>query len=502
MATPEDARRANRSLLLRSLHHGGPVSRADLAKLTGLTPATVRPSCATSWTTPWSRSSVEHSGASASRRRSSASRPTAGTSCRQPVRAARFVGALVNLAGKVVLRRTYERKDRTGTRRRRAVRRICDDLVADAERPLLGIGVASPGIVDPDGVVLTAARLGWTGVPLAADLAADSALPVEVVNDANASALAELTFGAAHGPLPHLRPRRRRRRRRARARRARCSPARRTPPARSATSSSIPTARLRLWQAGLPGDRGLGAAARRRLEADAGDGTAVLARAGEHLGTALATVLSALDVADVVLSGSGAGRHRHVPRRRGRRRSPPARCPCSATASSCGPATFGFDDVLVGAAARARPRARHPMSAHHRSCRGARSPPAHRTVTTAPDQSRGGHREKDTNRADRWRSGRRQHASSPPAATTTTTTRRRRHAGRPTPAEATDAPATGGTDAGRGDRRRRGRDHPPLAQRHRHPDEVVDYAIAEFNKLHPDVRSSSSASSGPASSRS
>ena len=41
MATPEDARRTNRSLLLGTLHRGGPISRADLAKITGLTRATV-----------------------------------------------------------------------------------------------------------------------------------------------------------------------------------------------------------------------------------------------------------------------------------------------------------------------------------------------------------------------------------------------------------------------------------------------------------------------------
>ena len=41
MATPEDARRANRSLLLGTLHRDGPLSRADLAKQTGLTRATV-----------------------------------------------------------------------------------------------------------------------------------------------------------------------------------------------------------------------------------------------------------------------------------------------------------------------------------------------------------------------------------------------------------------------------------------------------------------------------
>ena len=83
---------------------------------------------------------------------------------------AQFVGAIVNLAGKVVARRTYDRKGKTGRAAANLVGRICRELVADAERPLLGIGIASPGIVDADGVVVTAAHLGWTDVPLGADL--------------------------------------------------------------------------------------------------------------------------------------------------------------------------------------------------------------------------------------------------------------------------------------------------------------------------------------------
>ena len=108
---------------------------------------------------------------------------------------ARFVGAIVNLDGKVVVRRTYDRQGKTGRAAVTLVRRICRELVADADRPLLGIGIASPGIVDAAGVVVTAAHLGWKHVPLAAELGAEFALPVAVVNDANAAALAELMFG-------------------------------------------------------------------------------------------------------------------------------------------------------------------------------------------------------------------------------------------------------------------------------------------------------------------
>ena len=76
----------------------------------------------------------------------------------------------------------------------------------------------------------------------------------------------------------------------------------------------------------------------RRLEADAGDGTAVLERAGEHLGTALATVLSALDVADVVLSGSGAVATETFRAAAAGADRRPHDARSSPSASSCGPA--------------------------------------------------------------------------------------------------------------------------------------------------------------------
>ena len=197
MATPEDARRANRSLLLRTLHRDGPLSRADLAKVTGLTRATVSAVVRDLL----DDAVVEELGLSTA---GGVGKPATLVDvaadgrhvlCLDLSEPARFVGAIVNLAGKVVVRRTYDRKSRTGRSAVTLVRRICRELVADAERPLLGIGVASPGIVDADGVVVTAAHLGWAGVPLGADLAAEFALPVAVVNDANAAALAELTFG-------------------------------------------------------------------------------------------------------------------------------------------------------------------------------------------------------------------------------------------------------------------------------------------------------------------
>jgi len=356
MATPEDIRRANRGLLLRTLHRDGPLSRADLAKVTGLTRASVSAVVRDLM----DDAVVEELGLSTA---GGVGKPATLVDvaadgrhvlCVDLSEPARFVGAIVNLAGKVVVRRTYDRKSRTGTSAVTLVRRICRELVADAERPLLGIGVASPGIVDARGVVVTAAHLGWTGVPLGADLASTFGVPVAVINDANAAALAELTFGQTDGGVPSN---------------LICVRVDEGVGAGLVLDGRLFTGST--YAAGEIGhvvvapDGAPCACGKRgcletevsepllagRLEAAAGDGAAVLERAGQHLGTALATVVSALDVADVVLSGSGSVATETF--RAAAAAAIAARTmPVLAERLVVRPSTFGFDDVVVGAAAR------------------------------------------------------------------------------------------------------------------------------------------------------
>jgi predicted NBD/HSP70 family sugar kinase len=108
-------------------------------------------------------------------------------------------GAVVALDGSVRARRTLPREGRTGTAARDLATRLASVLVAAATRPVLGVGVGSPGVVDPSGVVLDAPNLGWRELPLAEHLAAVLSLPVYVANDANTAALAEHSFGGADG---------------------------------------------------------------------------------------------------------------------------------------------------------------------------------------------------------------------------------------------------------------------------------------------------------------
>jgi predicted NBD/HSP70 family sugar kinase len=350
MATPEDARRANRSLLLRTLHGDGPMSRADLAKVAGLTRATVSAVVRELI----DDGVVEELGLSTA---GGVGKPATLVDvaadgrhilCVDLSEPSRFVGAVVNLAGKVVVRRTYDRHGKSGKAAVTLLKRICRELVADAERPLLGVGIASPGVVDADGVIATAAHLGWSDLPLGATLGHELGLPTVVVNDANAAALAELTYGEAAGNLICVRV-------------DEGVGAGLVLDGRLFTGSSFAAGEI--GHVVVVPDGAVCACGKRgcletevsapllaaRIEA-AGDGAAVLARAGEHLGIALATVLSALDVTDVVLSGSGAVTDE--PFRAAATRAIAARTmPLLADRLVVRPGTFGFDDVLVGAAA-------------------------------------------------------------------------------------------------------------------------------------------------------
>ena len=66
--------------------------------------------------------------------------------------------------------------------------------------PVLGLGIAVPGLVDTaEGTVLQAANLGWHDLPLAQIVSRRFGRPVVVDNDTNAAALGEFRFGAARG---------------------------------------------------------------------------------------------------------------------------------------------------------------------------------------------------------------------------------------------------------------------------------------------------------------
>lgn len=68
-------------------------------------------------------------------------------------------------------------------------------LMATTTQPILGVGVAVPGVVDHDGTVVDAVQLGWKDMPLHATLRAELGIPALVGNATNAALVAERFFG-------------------------------------------------------------------------------------------------------------------------------------------------------------------------------------------------------------------------------------------------------------------------------------------------------------------
>lgn len=106
-----------------------------------------------------------------------------------------FVGVVTDLNGAVIERASIDIPPSQGDEAVVAVETLLSELIALARRPIIGVGVGSPGIVDDQGVVLSAPNLGWRDIALQARLAESSGLPVAVSNDANAAVIGEFTFG-------------------------------------------------------------------------------------------------------------------------------------------------------------------------------------------------------------------------------------------------------------------------------------------------------------------
>ena len=204
----EEGRRHHRALLLQALFSNGPASRADLARATGLTKVTTSDLVAELV----ADGLVEELGAPVEARVGKPPTLVGLVPDASHIVAVdlstddEMTGAVVNLVGEVQTRRTVAIDGRRGSDAVRLVADLIGQLVAAATRPVLGIGVGSPGVVDAVGTVIDAPNLGWSQVPLAQELAGTFGVPVFVANDANTAVLGEHTFGdAVDGGLMVLR---------------------------------------------------------------------------------------------------------------------------------------------------------------------------------------------------------------------------------------------------------------------------------------------------------
>jgi predicted NBD/HSP70 family sugar kinase len=195
---PADGRRQNLSLVLQALYTGGAMSRADLARRLQLTKVTVSDLVG----------QLLERGQLVELGQSDEVRPGKPSTLVDVNRTGLQVigvdltahealrAAVLDLDGNVLVR--CERPlggSATGDDVLADVLALVAETVGRATAPVLGIGVGTPGIVGPDGDVLTAPNLGWSDVALRAVLAEATGLPVLVCNDADAAVHAEYTLG-------------------------------------------------------------------------------------------------------------------------------------------------------------------------------------------------------------------------------------------------------------------------------------------------------------------
>ncbi|MBS1673259.1 MAG: ROK family transcriptional regulator [Actinobacteria bacterium] len=301
---PEHARGHNRALVLQMLYHSGAMSRADLSRETGLTRVTISDLVGefiadgivvekgiretTGPGKPPILVDIDRDG-----------HRIVGLDLSGP---GVFEGALMSLDGEVVERREVARPN-GGPAAYEAVRALAEELVALSTAPVLGVGVGAPGIVRPDGVVLNSPNLDWTDFPLESLLSAALDLPVLVRNDANAAVLAEYTFGQAHDDMLLIKI-------------GRGVGAGLISDSQPLVGSRYAAGEIGHVVVGTDGgprcacgkdgclEAWLGASRlRARIAEDVSAEQSVLREAGERLGVAVAPIVAALDLSEIVLSG-------------------------------------------------------------------------------------------------------------------------------------------------------------------------------------------------------
>lgn len=195
-------------MLLQHLFAAGPASRADLARSSGLTRVTVSDLVAELIRDGL----VAELGAPAETRVGKPPTLVGLVGDAKHVVAIDLsvddsvVGAVLTLTGEVVTRESRGLGGRRGPDALAAVHELAAELIERSTRPLLGVGIATPGVVSRAGVVVDAPNLGWHDLALAERLAGELDQPVYVANDANTAVVGEYTFGGgAEGGLLLLR---------------------------------------------------------------------------------------------------------------------------------------------------------------------------------------------------------------------------------------------------------------------------------------------------------
>lgn len=204
-ATHQQTKQHNRDLVLRTIFANESISRAEVARITNLTRTTVSDVVnglleeglveevgrgeSIGGKTPILLSIVADS------------RYLIGLNLAQD----KFIGAIVNLRGEIKEMVEEPVHDDDGKTALDLVYHIIDQLIKKRIKPIVGIGVGTPGLVNTrEGVVVNAVNLEWQDLPLGQLLEKKYKIPVSVLNDSQATAIGEYVYGGDHSDNDNL----------------------------------------------------------------------------------------------------------------------------------------------------------------------------------------------------------------------------------------------------------------------------------------------------------
>lgn len=204
---PSHGREHNLSLVLQTLADQGALSRADLARATGLTRVTVSELVAELL----HRSHVIETGTQEGKR---PGKPSTLVDLNRP--GLRIIGvdlsgtipfraAIMDLDGVILQSFSSQGRGATGQDAADQLLELLDTALAQCQVPVLGIGIGSPGVVTDKGIVLSAEKFGWRDYDLRSAVEQATGISTHVLNDADCAILAEHTFGQGSGHMILLR---------------------------------------------------------------------------------------------------------------------------------------------------------------------------------------------------------------------------------------------------------------------------------------------------------
>lgn len=186
----------NSQLILKTIYDAAPISRADIARSTQLT----RPTVSSQVNELMDAELVVEIGTGPSiggkRPTLLNINPTARDLICVDIGNQEFRGAIINLRGEIVSKLTLPAENVEGDTAVHLIFTLIDQLIALSSQSILGIGIGSPGLIDPQsGIIRQAVNLNWANLPLKQLLSERYSHTIHIANDGHMAALAEYMFG-------------------------------------------------------------------------------------------------------------------------------------------------------------------------------------------------------------------------------------------------------------------------------------------------------------------